>query len=102
MKEAIEHIVVKEESYLGNELRCVLLFDYIKQEVLAGKEDYLEYGVAPAFLSLKELIRPETSLAVVCGEFLIVSQKIFQTHFQTYAEFRREKAGWLYLLSDDG
>lgn len=103
MKEAIEHIVVKEESYLGNELRCVLLFDYIKQEVLAGKEDYLEYGVVPTFLSLKELIRPETSLAVVCGEFLIVSQKIFQTHFQTYAEFRREKklAGYIYLAMTD-
>ena len=57
----------------------------------------------PTFLSLKELIRPETSLAVVCGEFLIVSQKIFQTHFQTYAEFRREKklAGYIYLAMTD-
>lgn len=103
MKEALEHIVVKEESYLGNELRCVLLFDYIKQEVLAGKEDYLEYGVAPAFLSLKELIQPETSLAVICGEFLIINQKIFQALFQAYAEFRREKklAGYVYLTMTD-
>lgn len=51
MKEAIEHIVVKEEGYMGKELRGVLLFDRIKSEVLTGKEAYLEYGVAPAFLS---------------------------------------------------
>ena len=103
MKEAIQHILVKEESYLGKELRCVLLFDRIKQEVLAGKESYLEYGVAPAFLSLKELILPETSLAAICGDFLIVNQIIFQDYFQDFEAFRREKklTGYSYLAMTD-
>ncbi|WP_314579975.1 DEAD/DEAH box helicase family protein [Enterococcus gilvus] len=103
MKEAIEHIVVKEESYLGTELRCVLLFDYIKQEVLAGKEAYLEYGVAPVFLSLKGLIRPETSLAAVCGEFLIINEKLYQAYFSAYREYHREKVlgDYRYLAMTD-
>ena len=103
MKEAIEHIVVKEEGYMGKELRGVLLFDRIKSEVLTGKEAYLEYGVAPAFLSLKDLIQASTSLAAICGDFLIVNHDLFDTYFSDYADSRRERMleDYVYLALAD-
>ncbi|MBO0453900.1 DEAD/DEAH box helicase family protein [Enterococcus sp. MJM16] len=103
VKEAIQHIVIKEESYLGSMLRGVLLFDHIKKDVLDGKENYLEYGVAPAFLDFKDLLKPETSLAAICGEFLIISQEVYQNYFINYSAFQKEKnlANYVYLTMTD-
>jgi|GEM_PF-1244671 len=103
VKEAIQHIVIKEESYLENMLRGVLLFDHIKKDVLDGKERYLEYGVAPAFLDLKDLLKPETSLAAICGEFLIISQDVYQNYFINYSAVQKEKnlSNYVYLTMTD-
>lgn len=99
MKTAIEQILVKEEFYQGSNLRCVILFDRIKKAVLEGQEGYLEYGLGPAFLDLKNLIQAETVLAAICGEFLIIDQEIYHSHFLTFQEYRRELqvSGYVYL-----
>lgn len=84
LKEAICQIVLKEERQLADDLCGVILLDRIKAEVLAGKETALEYGVAPVFLQLTELVQKETEIAAICGDFLIVSQEIFESSFQQY------------------
>ncbi|GCF95551.1 hypothetical protein NRIC_34420 [Enterococcus florum] len=103
LKEAIAHIVIKEERAMGKQLCGVLLFDQIKKDVLDGQEDFLAYGVAPAFLELKELLRPDTSLAAICGEFVLIHQQLYEKYLLDYADSMREKelAGYRYLKLTD-
>ncbi|EOI06940.1 hypothetical protein UAY_00282 [Enterococcus moraviensis ATCC BAA-383] len=75
-KESIAKILIKEEAFLGENLCSVVFMDRIKIETLFGQESYLEFGVAPLFLYLKELINPTTNLAVICGKFCLLSNSV--------------------------
>ncbi|WP_321388775.1 DEAD/DEAH box helicase family protein [uncultured Enterococcus sp.] len=100
LKEAISHIVVKEESYLKQEFSCVIFMDRIKKEVLQGEEQEWAYGVVPTFLDLKELLQPQTELAAICGEFLLISYHIGTERYSAYrASFQNHPSyeGYYYL-----
>ncbi|MGL4698032.1 DEAD/DEAH box helicase family protein [Enterococcus larvae] len=100
LKEAISHIVIKEESYLGQELSCVVFLDRIKKEVLQGEDMEWSYGVVPIFLTLKDLIQPQTELAAICGEFLLISQQLGDRYYLGYSEFFQKHPlcdGYYYL-----
>lgn len=100
LKEAISHIVIKEESYLGQSLSCVIFLDRIKKEVLQGADPQWSYGVVPIFLALKDLIQTQTELAAICGEFLLVSHRLGSEYYSAYNELMQEHPlceGYYYL-----
>ncbi len=79
-KEAICRILLCEYEKMGRELCGLVLTDFIKKEVLAGKNGELEYGLIPIFDYLVPFFSEDVNLAAVCGEFLIISKE-FQTLF---------------------
>ncbi|ALS00815.1 hypothetical protein ATZ33_05360 [Enterococcus silesiacus] len=75
-KEAIVRILLCEYEKLGNELSGLVLTDFIKKEVLFGKNGELDYGLIPIFDSLVPFFEEELALAAICGEFLIVPKAL--------------------------
>lgn len=79
-KTAISQILLCEYEKLGRELSGLVLTDFIKKEVLLGKNGELEYGLIPIFDSLMPFFKEEIAMGVICGEFLIIP-KTLQEHF---------------------
>lgn len=71
-KTAICRILLCEYEKLGIELSGLVLTDFIKKEVLSGKNSELEYGMIPIFDSLVPFFKEELAMAAICGEFLIL------------------------------
>ncbi len=73
-------IVSQEENNLKENLRCVILTDYIRKEYLNFSEnEYAEMqkiGVVPIFHFLKNKISKKESLAVLTGSLVIVHKSI--------------------------
>lgn len=104
LKEAISHIVIKEESYLEQALSCVIFMDRIQKEILDGGDAQWAYGVVPIFLMLKELIGSNTEMAAICGEFLLISHRLSVAHYQAFNHFLQEHPlcdGYYYLPLTD-
>ena len=78
---AIEEILVKEEANLGTALCGVVLFDRISEEAFDFPGNPTYYGVVPQFLRLHGLLQKETELALLCGRFVFLSEKIVATFF---------------------
>lgn len=78
-KAAIEHIVLKEELFLGKNLCGVIFLDYIKEKALVNSNDHLEYGMVPVFSSLTKLLKPETNSVALCGSFLLINEKFLKS-----------------------
>lgn len=78
----------------------MVFMDRIKKEVLHGEDLEWAYGVVPMFLSLKDLLLPSTELAAICGDFLLVSRQVAESHYQLYRQFFQERSlceGYVYL-----
>lgn len=102
-KEGIAKIIIKEESFLNKELCGVIFMDRIKIEALFGQDPYLEFGVAPVFLYLKELIKPTTNLAVICGKFCLLSNELAKALFPllTFSVLEIDSNYSFILLNND-
>jgi superfamily II DNA or RNA helicase len=98
-KEAIAKIVLKEEAFLGKELCAVIFMDRIKQDTLFGQDPYLEFGVAPLFLFLKELIQATTNLAAICGKFCLLQADLAEQLFPMLKSTPLEGEGSYVFLS---
>ncbi|WP_299716349.1 DEAD/DEAH box helicase family protein [uncultured Tenacibaculum sp.] len=77
---SIVEIVRQEQKNLKDDLRCVILTDYIRKEYLnTEKEAHNEIqkmGVIPIFQRIKNVIFYPKSLAVLTGSIVIVHQDI--------------------------
>ncbi len=73
-------IVKQEETNLKENLRCVILTDYIRKEYLSlSKSEYSEIqkiGVIPIFHFLKNDIEKKEHLAVLTGSLVIIHENI--------------------------
>lgn len=78
---AIEEIIIKEEANLGAKLCSVVLFDRIAEAAFDFPDNPTYYGVVPQFLRLQSLLQKETELALLCGRFAFLSEKIATTFF---------------------
>lgn len=78
-KEAICRILLCEHEKMGKEFSGLVLTDFIKKEVLLGKNGELEYGLVPIVDSLIPFFKDELGVAAVCGEFLIIPK--IQRHY---------------------
>lgn len=77
-KEAIEHIILKEELFLKEKLCAVVFLDFIKEDGLVNSDVFLDLGVVPVFIQLEKLIQIETEIAAICGSFLLVSNRLLE------------------------
>ena len=77
---SIVEIVRQEQKNLKDDLRCVILTDYIRKEYLnLPKNEYeniQKMGVIPIFQRIKNVIFYPKSLAVLTGSIVIVHQDI--------------------------
>lgn len=73
---SIEEIVRLETSGLGNELRCVILTDFIRKAEMpksAGETAVCEdIGIVPIFESLRRAALPDIRLGVLSGSLVII------------------------------
>lgn len=99
---AINRIIIKEEMYLEEDLCGVVLFDRICEEALDFPENPNYYGSVPQFLSLQTLIQEKTELGMICGRFIIMSEKVVKKYFPR-ANFYKltEVPGYLRLKLTD-
>lgn len=81
-KEAICRILLCEYEKLGSELSGLVLTNFIKKDVLLGKNGELEYGLVPIFDSLVPFFKEELGVAAVCGEFLIIPKELAADFFE--------------------
>jgi superfamily II DNA or RNA helicase len=79
---SVLNIVRQEQKNLREELRCVVLTDYIRKEFLniPKTEVHLidKIGVIPIFLRLKDVIFYPKSLAVLSGSIVIIHQTLIE------------------------
>ncbi|SNR15410.1 DEAD/DEAH box helicase family protein [Tenacibaculum jejuense] len=77
---SIVEIVRQEQKNLKDNLRCVILTDYIRKEYLSVKKDasndIQKMGVIPIFQRIKNVIFYPKSLAVLTGSIVIIHQEI--------------------------
>lgn len=78
---AIDRIVIKEEMTLEKDLCGVLLFDRICEEAFDFPENPTYYGAVPQFLRLQALLQEETEIGLICGRFVLLSEKIVKEFF---------------------
>ncbi|CAM1340584.1 DEAD/DEAH box helicase family protein [Tenacibaculum amylolyticum] len=79
---SITKIVRQEQKNLAENLRCVILTDYIRKEYLAtasdAYEDIQKIGVIPIFYHLKNQIFYPKSLAVLSGSIVLIHHTILE------------------------
>ncbi len=77
---SIKDIVRQEQKNLQEQLRCVILTDYIRKEYLNTLEDKIDVidkiGVIPIFLQLKNQVFFPKALAVLSGSIVIIHQAL--------------------------
>ena len=73
---SIEEIVRLETSGLGNELRCVILTDFIRKAEMPKSLDEIavceDIGIVPIFESLRRAALPDIRLGVLSGSLVII------------------------------
>lgn len=69
---SIEKIAHMENRYLGEDLRMVILTDYIRREMLMNKEVGARLGVVPIFQLLQQALGEMYPLAVLTGSLVII------------------------------
>ena len=103
--DSIKTIVAHEVSALKNDLRMVILADYIKLDVT----DCTQLGVIPIWQILKD--NKDISLAVLTGSIILVNKKIEKSlnekitqkglsNFLTYTQFDRDE-NYLKITAKD-
>lgn len=97
-KEAIVRILLCEYEKLGKQLSGLVLTDFIKKEVLLGKNGDLAYGLVPIFDSLVPYFKEELALAAICGEFLIVPKALAQFFSQVASKSSEHPYFNAYML----
>ena len=70
--DSIVQIVEQESSQLKEQLRMVILTDYIKIDDVACQS----IGVVPIWRKLKENVEENVSIGVLCGSLILLPQKI--------------------------
>lgn len=74
--ESVRQIVLTEYGELGEELKLLILTDYIRGEYVTAIGDLSQpvskLGVLPLFEMLRRELPPKLRLGVLCGEFLIL------------------------------
>ena len=70
--DSIVQIVKQESSQLKEQLRMVILTDYIKMDDVACQS----IGVVPIWRKLKENVGDKVSIGVLCGSLILLPQKI--------------------------
>lgn len=77
---SIVSIVRQEQKNLQDDLRCVILTDYIRKEYLNLPSDEYEniqkMGVVPIFFRIKDVIFYKEALAVLTGSLVIIHSKL--------------------------
>lgn len=73
---SIAQIVTHEKENLKDQLRCVVLTDYIRKEQLDTDAPELEMGVAPIFIYLKNQLNSPKDLAILCGTMVVIHKEI--------------------------
>ena len=73
---SIEEIVRLESGFLGEDLRCVILTDFIRKAEMptsaAEVGVFEDIGIVPVFESLRRAAVPSDRLGVLCGSLVIV------------------------------
>lgn len=86
---SIETIVNFEYAHLKNQLRCVILTDYIRKEFLKTTPNTFseinKIGVIPIFHFIKQSFPETPSIAVLTGSIVIIHNSILE-RFKSYAE----------------
>lgn len=87
---SIVAIVKFEEQVLKNELRLVVLTDFIRKEFLGLSEDYTgqvnKIGVVPVFHYLKKYLANTSSLAILSGSLIVVNKQCLKSLFEHYSK----------------
>lgn len=101
---SINHIVEEEYKSLGNQLRLLVLCDYIKKETLAsiGEEEMPadEIGAVPIFENIRRKGIPGVRLGVLSGSVVIVPSDTVEKLRGMLLEYRCE--GEVQSLKDTG
>ncbi|WP_302849603.1 DEAD/DEAH box helicase family protein [Polaribacter sp. L3A8] len=73
-------IVQHEQENLSDNLRCVILSDYIRKEYLNANDTEIEtinkLGILPIFHKLRKSVRHKNTIAVLTGSLVIIHQSI--------------------------
>jgi superfamily II DNA or RNA helicase len=79
---SIKDIVRQEQKNLQEDLRCVILTDYIRKEYLTTPTSEIDsidkIGVIPIFLQLKNQVFYPKALAVLSGSIVIIHQDLIE------------------------
>lgn len=103
-KQAVCQILLKEEVQLKQEMTAVVLTDRICKEVLAGSDGTLAYGVVPLFDEIVRLLGTTQQIGAICGEFLLLPQKLVTVELAALAVGMKEHPytpGYFYLALND-
>lgn len=103
-KQAVCQILLKEEVQLKQEMTAVVLTDRICKDVLAGSDGTLAYGVVPLFDQIVHLLGTTQQIGAICGEFLLLPQKLVTVELAALAIGMKEHPytpGYFYLTLDD-
>lgn len=80
--DSIVQIVEQESSQLKEQLRMVILTDYIKMDDVACQS----IGVVPIWRKLKENVGDKVSIGVLCGSLILLPQKIIGKLYKSLSD----------------
>lgn len=80
--DSIIQIVKQESSQLKEQLRMVILTDYIRMD----DTDCRSIGVVPIWRTLKENVESEVSIGVLCGSLILLPEKMINKLYKLLAD----------------
>ena len=80
--DSIVQIVEQESSQLKEQLRMVILTDYIKMDDVACQS----IGVVPIWRKLKENVEANVSIGVLCGSLILLPQRIIGKLYKSLSD----------------
>nr|ADC36160.1 type III restriction enzyme res subunit family protein [uncultured bacterium 162] len=94
---SIEEIVRIESKSMKDELRCVVLTDFIRKGDLPGSvsspAEFEDIGAVPIFETLRRSNTPNLRLAVLCGSLVIVPESAIRLIINTAEEIGIKRDG---------
>lgn len=98
--ESIEQIAKVEYDHLGDQLRMVILTDYIRKEMLDSENPGHKLGVVPIFQLLHRRLPKDCPIAVLTGSLVIIPKTVWP-HLEALAKEKRINISCKTLASDE-
>src|SRR5699024_2577996 len=98
--ESIEQIAKVEYDHLGDQLRMVILTDYIRKEMLDSENPGHKLGVVPIFQLLHRRLPKDCPIAVLTGSLVIIPKTVWP-HLEALAKEKRINISCKNLASDE-